>query len=147
MSSIYQFDVSLKQDKLYCYFNGIATEKAIERFIRMFQDQVKRLAPQPFGMIFDWRNFQGATPLAQQRYNQFCLWLNGQGLKAKAFVVNNDLQVKIALHQQPGLQELEPIIRVFACPTEAENWIDTRIANYPLPSANDEYSFPQQEEG
>lgn len=98
-----ELEMYLVDNVIKAAFKGAFNTKGLLEYISKVQSIVTSLQEKPFVMIIDNTNFEGCTADGFEELNFFNSWLNKTQLKAKAFIISNEMNKHIILNRTPSL--------------------------------------------
>jgi len=118
-----EIEISLVDNVITVVFIGSFNYESVLDYSNRIKSIVTSLKEKPFVMIIDNTKLEGATPEGFEELDVFNSWLNQTQLKAKAFIMNSEVNKAIIESRTPSLSSQNTCF--FSNYQEANEWIET----------------------
>lgn len=98
------YDFRIEGNILFQTFIGMFSENSARAYLKEAQQLIKKFDGNPFFIVIDIREMDGATPEAYDMTEHYNQWVNTQHLVAKAIIVKNKVVGKIGSNRMPTLK-------------------------------------------
>jgi len=98
-----KMEIHLEGNVITAVFIGSFNYEAVLDYSDKIQSIVTALKEKAFVMIIDNTKLEGCTPQGFEELNVFNSWLSQTQLKAKAFIINNEMNKQIIKKRTPSL--------------------------------------------
>jgi hypothetical protein len=116
-----EFEVCLEYNVITAKAIGAFNYECVLNYTNEIKLFVTHLKEKAFCMIIDNSKFEGCTPEGFVVLDDFNSWLNSSELKAKAFIINSEVNKQIILDRTPSLSFQN--IQFFSDHKEANQWV------------------------
>lgn len=117
------YDINIKGRVIYVKGSGIFNLECSQAYLSDMQEAVASLAGQPFAILVDFGDSEGATPDAYQYAETFGQWLSNQPLLANAYVTKSRLLQETMKKLLPSIAQRN--VQFFTCVELAQEWVDS----------------------
>ncbi|MEI6894751.1 MAG: hypothetical protein V5789_08990 [Colwellia sp.] len=118
-----EIEISRIDNVITSVFIGAFNVESLRDYTKKIKSIVTALNDKPFAMIIDDTKLEGGTPEAFEELESLNAWISNTQLKAKAFVINSELNKEIILARTPSLSLQNA--KFFLNHQEANAWLET----------------------
>jgi len=118
-------EVSLEGNVISAVFIGSFNAESVCEYGNTVKSIVMSLEDRSFVMLIDNTKLDGGTPEAFSELEAINAWVNNTRLKAKAFIINCEINKQIMLHRTPSLALQN--VNFFSTHQEANAWLEKFI--------------------
>jgi hypothetical protein len=117
-----EIKISIVDNIITAVFIGSFNYESVLDYSNRIKSTVASLKEKPFVMIIDNTQLEGATPEGFEELEIFNSWLNQTQLKAKAFIMNSEVNKAIIESRTPSLSSQNTCF--FSSYQEANEWLE-----------------------
>jgi len=117
-----EIEISLVDNVITAVLIGSFNDKGVLDYANKIKTVVTSLKEKSFVMMIDNTKFEGCTPEGFKELDAFNYWLSQTQLKAKAFIINSEINKQIIENRTPSLSLQNT--RFFSNYQEANEWLE-----------------------